>query len=320
MIELIKYFRILFMSPRISRDRLKSFCEDHIIRLTNNNPGGIFTTILTAVTAAYNAFYGDLSSMDVNRAVQEAKTEAMEASRQTLLKQLSDNEKLVSYTYRNDVGVYQEFYPLGITEYREATLANLETIGLRYKTVLANHAADFTPAFVTDYDTVYQTYVDNRTAQTAAMSSVAAERSDLTATRSTLATQLTHNVLTISLQYLGDESKAEVYFNQQILDDAFRASERRVVGEIDPGETHNIFEVTEADVRVVVRNTGTFDLFVNFESSPDQPVDLIEGRQLKPGEEDSGLAGEGGWTSVKRFLNVTNPPNATAGGYIGQKV
>ncbi len=62
MIELIKYFSILFMSPKISRERLKDFTESHIARLTANNPAGVFTTILTNITTAYNSYFGDLSS------------------------------------------------------------------------------------------------------------------------------------------------------------------------------------------------------------------------------------------------------------------
>src|SRR5688572_30545607 len=122
MIELIKYFRILFMSAKISRERLKDFTEDHIIRLTNNNPGGIFTVILTAVTNAYNSYYGDMSSEEVNLAVQEGKTVAMNNSRALLEKQLSDHEKLVAYTYRNAPETYEEFYPLGLKEYYDADL------------------------------------------------------------------------------------------------------------------------------------------------------------------------------------------------------
>lgn len=321
MIELIRYFRILFLTPKLSRERLKAFCEDHIVRLTNNNPGGIFTTILTNVTAAYNAFFGDLSSFQLNEAVQEAKTEAMNASRTALLKQLSDNEKLVAYTYRNDAGVYQEFYPEGMDEYYQAPLALLENKGLRYKNALASHAADFPAQFVTDYNNVYQTYLDNRAAQTAAFGSVATERSDMNTTRPALAQQLTRNLLTISLQYLGDESKAEVYFNQQILDDAFRASERKVTAEIDPGQTHNVFDnITKPDVRLVVKNNGPTDLFLGFVSDPDSPVVQEESKQLKPGEEDSGLVSEGGWTHTNKYFNITNPLGGAAGSYIAEKI
>src|SRR3989442_8566816 len=113
MIELIKYFRILFLSPKISQERLKLFCEKHIQQLTSNNPGGIFTPILTAVTNAYNAYYGDLASKSINRAVQEGLTVAMEASRAALVQNIRDNEKLIKYTYRNNMAVYEEFYPQG---------------------------------------------------------------------------------------------------------------------------------------------------------------------------------------------------------------
>src|SRR4051812_39971424 len=112
MIELLKYFRILFMSTRISRERLKAFCEDHIMRLTANNPGGIFTTVLTNVTNAYNAYYGDLSSELVNVAVKEGKTVAMNDSRSALEVVIRENENLVKYTYRTNPSSYEEFYPL----------------------------------------------------------------------------------------------------------------------------------------------------------------------------------------------------------------
>src|SRR4051812_12669767 len=109
MIELIKYFRILFLSKNLSRERLKDFTEAHILALTAHNPGGIFTTILTNVTTAYNNYYGDLSSEMVNLAVQEGKTVAMNASRVALEKQLSDNEGLIAYTYRNNLDKYELF-------------------------------------------------------------------------------------------------------------------------------------------------------------------------------------------------------------------
>src|SRR6185295_16354611 len=144
MIELLKYFRILFLSVRISQERLKSFTEDHIQRLTANNPGGIFTTILTNVTNAYNAYYGDVASKSLNESVKEGKTIAMNESRSNLEKYISEGEKLIAYTYRTNKPFYEEFYPQGITEYYNADLANFETFVLRFKNVLASHAADFT--------------------------------------------------------------------------------------------------------------------------------------------------------------------------------
>lgn len=319
MIELVKYFRILFLSKAISRERLKEFCEDHITRLNGNNPGGVFTVILTEITAAYNAFFGDLASESLNLAVQEGKTIAMNESRAVLEKNLSDNEKLVAFTYRNNAATYEEFYPLGLKEYYDASLPNLEIISGRYLTVLNNHAADFPAAFVTEYMTLQGIFIANRAAQTAAKGDVSAERSDLATTRPALCQKLTTNLLVIALEFLGDESKADVYFDQAILNAAFKESERKVANTIDPGETQNVFDnVTQPDVRLVAKNNGEEVLYAGFKASPTEPATDAD-RHLDPGQEVSGTAAEAGWTTEKKFLNITNP-GGTTGSYVIEKI
>lgn len=91
MIELVKYFRILFLSPKISRERLRDFCRDHLQRLTANNPGGIFTPIITALTTAYNAYNSDLTAYVTKVAQKEGRTLDADAKRTALLKNISDN-------------------------------------------------------------------------------------------------------------------------------------------------------------------------------------------------------------------------------------
>ncbi len=319
MIELAKYFRILFMSVRITDERLKDFCESHIQRLTANNPGGVFTTILNNITTAYNSFFGDMSSESLNLAVQEGKTIAMNASRIALEQNLSENEKLIAYTYRNAPETYEEFYPLGLTEYQNADLPTLETISERYKTVLASHSADFPAGFVTDYNTFQGLFKTNRAAQTTAKGNVAAERSDLATTRPALALQLTTNLLTIALQYVGDESKADVYFDQSILNAAFKESERKVAANLDPGETKNLFDnITKPEVELKGKNDGFSELYIGFKATPEEACNLSD-RKVNPGEEGIAIAAELGWTSEKRFLNITNLSGLT-GSFVVEKI
>jgi hypothetical protein len=304
MIELARYFKILFLSVRISRDRLRIFTEAHIQALTNNNPGGIFTAILTAVTNAYNAFFGDLASRSLNEAVKQAKTEARDISRENLQKNISENEALVKYTYRNTPAVYQEFYPFGVDEYHQADIAKFVIITERYKQALANHAADFTPVFVTAYNNLHTTFMSNFNSQLAAVGDIYTEISDLQTSRLTLATQLTKNLLTIALEYVGDESKADVYFRQDILDAAFKESERRVSNEINPGVTENAFEnVTTGDQNITVKNEGEGDLVIGFVSAIDGvPTSQV----IAPGIEITKNAAEFGWTSINKFFNISN--------------
>lgn len=320
MIELAKYFRILFLSTRISRDRLKAFCEDHIQRIIANNPGGIFTVILNDVTAAYNAYFGDLSSEAVNIAVQEGKTIAMNASRDALQKNISDNEALIKYTYRNNLPFYEEFYPEGLDEYHQADLSTFETITLRYKTVLATHAADFPAGFSTDFNTARGTFFANRNLQLAAKGAVAAEKSDIATTKPILAKQLTVNLLTISLKYVGDESKADVYFDQAILNAAFRETSTKVSADINPDETQNVFDnISQPDVRLRIRVTGD-GVSLNFGfKTADNSVVTETNHQLVTGADVTITAAELGWTSINKFLNVSNL-GGVAGSYVVEKI
>jgi hypothetical protein len=307
------------LSIRLTNDRLKSFTEDHIQRLTANNPGGIFTSILTAITSVYNNYFGDLASESVNQAVQEGKTIAMNSARQKLEENISTNEGLISYTYRNDRDKYEEFYPQGLTEYQNADLGAFDIITKRYFEVLEAHAGDFSADFVDEFNTKRGTFVSNRNAQLTAKANVASERSDIATTRPALATQLTKNLLTISLQYLGNETKCAVYFDQTILDASFRESERKITAEINPGETKLIFDnVTKADLQIKIKNTGEEVLNFGFTDAEGNPI-ALDTHPVAPGQTLTLSAADWGWTSVVKFLNVTNNKDV-AGSFVAEKV
>jgi hypothetical protein len=320
MIELVKYFRILFLSAKISRDRLKDFTEDHIQRLIANNPGGIFTASLTAITTAYNSYFGDLASEELNLAVQKGKTTAMKESRAALLKMLSDNEGLIAYKYKDNKAKYELFYPQGMDEYNHASISHLGTISGRYKSALSNNSGDFDPQFITDYNTVQQTFIDNRAAQEGAKGNVSAERSDLQVSRPELCTQLTKNLLTIALQYVGDESKSDVYFNQAILNAAFKESETRVESELGPGHNEVVFSnITKATVGLMVKNNGSVPLVFGFVANETDPLVNDPDSAIEPGVEKGTSAGEAGWTAEKKILKVASFAGEV-GSYIARKV
>ena len=307
MIQFIKFFMILFMSSRISKSRLKSFAEDHISKLTLNNPGGIFTAQLTAVVAAYTAYYGDLSSESLKLSVQKAKTAGMETSRTTLLEKISEIHPLIVYTYRATPAVVLEFYPQGTTEYYDATIDDLETISERLKGVLASHSADIDAAVITDYNTVQGTFASNRAAQRTAKDAVGTERSDMATTRVNLAKQLTVNVLTIAAKYVGDESKADLYFNQAIINAAFTESSGKVENDINPMETQNAFDNTSGpDIKYQISVSGPGILYVGFGETADTVMTATNGKPVDETNDKTFTASEMGFTSAKTFLNISN--------------
>ena len=308
MITFIKYFMVLFMSPKISRSRLKSFAEDHISKLTLNNPGGLFTALLTAVTNAYTAYFGDLSSESLKLAVQKAKTAGMDASRLALLAKISEIHPLILYTYRATPDVILEFYPVGTSEYYDSNIDDLETISGRLKSVLDTHSADFTPAVLTDFNTVQGTFITNRSAQRTAKDAVETERSDMATSKVTLAKQLSINLLTIAAKYIGDESKAALYFNQSIINAAFTESTHKVESDINPGETQNAFDNTTApEIKYLISVSGPGTMYVGFAATADTVMTAANGKPVDETDDKTFTASEMGFTTEKIYLNISNP-------------
>jgi len=312
MIDLAKYFRILFLSVRISRERLKLFGEVHIQRLATNNPGGIYTTLLTDTTNLYNLYAGDLADIATNEAAVEGKTIGMNSAKLALLQWLQISQENISYIYRNNRERYELFYPHGLTEYDHADLPNFATITTRFGTALTLHAGDFAPAFVAEFAPLKTTFNDNRTAQLAQMGTLAGERGSVIVTKADFASQLTKNLLTIALNNIGNEAVAAVYFDQSILDEAFEGSETLVENDIDNGETQNAFDNTSSPETEYKMKTNTVDkeVMVAFKDSPTAAV-LPEEAKLVTNAETTYTAGDLGFSSTNKFLNVTNTSGET---------
>ena len=313
MIQLLKYFALMFISPRISRSRLKDFCESHIARLLANNPGGIFTTILTAITDAYNAYFGHLASEATNVAVQKGKTAGMAESRMVLEKLISKDEKLFDFKYGFGSPTYLEFIPRGLTEYNDADIATFGTITLRLKGVIATHAADFDTDFIDEYNQKQQIFVDNRAAQNLLFGKVAGERSDIATSKAVVCNQLTYNLLTIAREYIGHEDKCDVFFDQSILNAAFKETESKVTSDLNPMKTENIFDNTagpDTKYKSSVHGDGAA-AYIGFAKNATDAITVDTGKTIDERSAPVYTAAELGYTSDKIYLNITSASGIT---------
>lgn len=215
--------------------------------------------------------------------------------------------------------MYEEFYPLGITEYLRSSVSELATLGERYLNILTVHAADFSAPFITAYTDLYNAYVAALDENSSVRSGVDTERSDLSTSRDALALQMTKNLLTIALQYAGNESKADIYFDQSILNVAFRESEKKVTGEIDPGLTQNVFDnITKGELQLRMKNDGEGVLNIAFKADEATPATETDAA-IAPGQEVTLSAAELGFTTVNKYLNITNL-GTLIGSYTVEKV
>lgn len=266
MIDLTRYFKIQFVTLEVSRERLKNFTIDHIQRLTSSNPGGIFTSILTDITTVYTAYYGDIEDEDLAQAVLQSYTLGLDDSRKALVDFISRAEGIISFTWGKTSMEYEQFYPHGVSEYSQSTLPELQTYSQRFVSVATTYSASLPASFVSDVTTLRNTFINNRNAQLGQKGTVADERSQLTGTRSALCLQLTKNLLTIALHYLGDETKATVYFDQSLIDRKQNDTDT-LTETLAPEELKNIAGPdselnTVTELKVV--NNGPEDLLIGF--------------------------------------------------------
>ena len=312
MIDLMKYFRILFLSPQISRLRLKAFADKHIVRLTTNNPGGIFDGILADMIAAYTAYFQDIQDIDIVNAALKSLNASTNNAQRALLEKIRELEPYIKYTYRNDVAVYLLFYPAGLNEYNDANQLSFESLAVRFKSTLTTHSADFPPAELTAFTTLMGNYSTARTNENAAEGTAGEERSEIGNTKKVLCTQLTFNLLTIALHFLGDEAKCEAYFDQAILRAAF-TDNSTAEGELNIGETQNCFSNTkkpDTQYRIKLQNEGT--VRIAFKETEEQEVRPDEGQEAVGGQDWILVTASAiGYSSEKKFLNITNTGGAT---------
>ena len=157
MINLITLFKNHFDTKEISDDNMKKFAEVHLQRLTANNSGGDFTQMITDTTTAYTNYYGSITDEDTKFAVQQGLTVTMNNIMESFKNAVSQKEGLVRGNFGKDSPEYQEFSPLGVTEYRSGTLANIEVLMDRFSKAAAAHVAVLGVPFQTEFQAILQT-------------------------------------------------------------------------------------------------------------------------------------------------------------------
>ncbi len=309
--NLISYFINIFDTPRISDENLKKFAEIHLALLIVNNPGGIYNALIAALTAAYNAYFGGITDEDTINAVKEGSKIAMNNIFIQFKDEASRQEGLIRAKFGKTSPQYQEFYPLGITEYTNSTLANVETLmtriiaaGEKYKPVIGEE-------FNNLFTSIKDNFLFNRNTQLSLIGEVKGKKDVTIINRNTIEAQLTKNLLIIASNNVGNTEAMNTYFDQSFI----RPKKHKTFsGEVGANSVKNIDERHyEAEDSIVLQNTGTTDLKFGLSVSGEAVGDIFV--QLSAGDKKTVLASELGNPSAEHFLNVQNESQTINGEY-----
>jgi|SRR5665213_3461194 len=217
MLQLETIFKNLFEGPRISDDNLKEFTEDHTQRLIANNNAGAFNPILSATQTCYTNYFGNISNEDTHSAVRKSLTLSADNLMETFKDTVSQKEGIIKGQYGVSSPTYLEFFPQGISEYRNAIKANIETLMNRMMNAATAHQTDLGNAFVQLFTDLHNNYVLARTSQLNKKGEVSTDKTNTKAARTALEIQLTKNIHFIGYLFPGNANHAMSFFDQNII-------------------------------------------------------------------------------------------------------
>ncbi len=260
----------LFDDRNLSDANLRGFTEDMLQRLSLpvNNPGGIYSQLITDTSAKYTAFFGLMTDAATKKAVSEGLTVTMNTTKGLMLAYMSDLEGLVRFRFTAVSAIYQEFYPQGMTEYHDANLTQLPMLIQRFQNAATAH---LTPAETTVLTARINAFTAARAAQTSVFAEVETLQIGRRADRKLLTLQLTTNMLTIALNNIENPDNYSSYYNPSYLpltDKAFSVN-----GLIAPGATITAVNegVMTQSSTVTLYNSGNEDLVFSVSDQPGIP-------------------------------------------------
>jgi len=220
MINMETFFKNHFNTDRISDENLRKFAEIHLQRMAAKNGGGAFTTMITDTTTAYGNYFGSINDEDTKFAVQQGLTIAMNNAVENFKKAISQKEGLVRGHFGKDSKEYQEFFPLGVTEYSKATLQNVEMLMQRFADAANRYTVELGAALATEFQGYLTAYQTARASQLLKIGEVVDSKTDTSFKRDDVENELMKNVHLIGAMYVGDINTCMDFFDQSFVRDS----------------------------------------------------------------------------------------------------
>ncbi len=327
MVNLVSYFKILFMLAEISEASVVRFFEDHLQRLIANNPGGKYTPLITALTSLLSTYKTSIDQRNLNQALQESETMTVDQFIAEFKALVSRKEGVIADIWDPADPIYQKFYPHGLDEYNRANKGNVVGFMTRFISACDLHREDLPDGFVTPFSILKTKYEPSRTSQLTLIGNTDGNRLNVIQKREAVAVQVTKNLLAIASDNLGHPEMVNVYFDQSIIRRPQHQNGAEPIPDVLDGVVAPESKVVvlhggfDANTSFHVVNTGSVIIKIYTANLPDDVVPS-NARELAPGEEDDVLGSQLG-ADGNLFLMAYNPDKTAAGSYevsIGEEI
>ena len=219
MVNLIRFETNPFDDERgISYPNFQQIASDHLNRLQNNNPGGVFDGVITATQLVYTQFNIVFGSKTVEEALKKGATIDRSLNVDSLLESGRKLEQQVSFLFGKGSSKYVSFFPTGLTELNNASKGDWPTILNRIKVATATNTVALGGTVAADWEAFETTYLAANSGQAGKKGTVDQLRSLLLVDRKAVARQMFINLHTIIIQFIDTPGALTGYFDQSIVD------------------------------------------------------------------------------------------------------
>lgn len=271
MLNLKVFFKNHFDTKAISDANLRKFAETHIACLYANNGNGQYSQMINSTEQAFQAFSNAINQEDIVFSQQQGNTIRVDDIIEQFKQYIRKKEGLVRSEYGTDSPEYQEFFPLGLTEYSQISKTNAEMLMQRVTDAASNYAGTLGNAFAQQLQSLLDSYRTARSNQLQKIGTVSVKKTETAQARTALERQLMRNILALASEFLEDTSKIDTFFDQSIVRRANVQDDGSMIGEIPANQIVNIEEKVFVPAETVeITNTGTALLQIGLSDRPDE--------------------------------------------------
>ncbi len=279
------------VGERASDLHTKNFSSDMIIKITNRNTQGQYDVPLNLLEARYTAFYGEITNKDIKLALQQSRTRSVDIQIANFKKKLPYISGVIGNAFPENEGIYQEFFPHGVTEYSNANKTTIEVLLTRLKTGVTTHSGQLTPAFVTEVSGFLLSYNTARGVQLQLKDDVHSAVLTKAQQRENLEKEMTKFLHTLAIEFIDTPEVGRAFYNQNLLNPTHRnpkggdAKGKLLLAIPVLTKVRADFELqNQPDYYLLLENTGTEPVFAyTCSDTTGEPVPA-EPFKIMPGE------------------------------------
>lgn len=217
MIQLEEIFKNWFDDITITPERLKAFAQDHVSRLTANNPGSVYTPIITATNTRISELDAAITARASDAGAQTGSVYTKDTARKNYQDYISRKEGLIKSTFGKPSAVYNEFFPQGLSAFHKATDEEFLNLAQTAVEKATTYETELGATFKTELTALFNAYKNALEAVVLDKGETSDAQTDERLAAYNLQIQLVTNVHTVALQNVEQGELALTYFNQSLL-------------------------------------------------------------------------------------------------------